>query len=159
MKKIITMTCLAVWGLMASVMAADTQYKVYDLLLSLKTTKAGGVTTTPCGDSYAYRVKSTRKIQGVIAGCGCLAAAGDDTCVNFNIFLWDVTTKTQLTNFTFKTELLQRIGKKGEQVEQVVTIVVEDQSGESFELVLAGLGTYSALCPLAPRRGGNKENS
>jgi hypothetical protein len=51
MKKIITMTCLAVWGLMASVMAADTQYKVYDLQLSLKATKAGGIATTACGDS------------------------------------------------------------------------------------------------------------
>lgn len=144
MKKIITMTCLAVWGLMASVMAADTQYKVYDLQLSLKAAKAGGIATTACGDSYAYRVKGARKIQGVIAGCGCLAMAGDDTCVNFNIYLWDVTTKTQLTNFTFKTELLQRIGKKGDQVEHVATIVVEDQDGEKFELVLAGFGTYTA---------------
>lgn len=124
--------------------AADTQYKVYDVKMTLTTSKAGGVTTTACGDSYVWRTKATRKVNGVIAGCGCIAMAGDPSCNNFKVYFWDATTKTQLTNFTYTTEILQRIGKKGEQVEQVVTFVVTDQSGENFELRLAGFGTYKA---------------
>ena len=69
--------------------------------------------------------------------------AGDPSCENFQIYLWNATTKTQLTNFTFKTVLLQRIGKTGKQVEQVATLVVEDQDGDKYELMLAGFGTYT----------------
>lgn len=143
MKKIIAMACCALaFGFVA--VAADTQYKVYDVTMTLKTTKAGGQTTTSCGDTYTWRTKGTRKIQGVIAGCGCIAAAGDPSCDNFQIYFWDTTTKTQLTNFTYTTEILQRIGKNGEQVEQFVTFVVADPDGEKFELTLVGLGTYKA---------------
>lgn len=124
--------------------AAETQYKVYDLAINLKAAKAGGVTSTSCGDDYIYRVKGSRKLQGVIAGCGCLAMAGDETCQNFELYLWDATTKTQITNFTFTTEILQRIGKKGEQVEHLVVIEVADPDGEKFVLQLAGFGTYKA---------------
>ena len=143
MKKIIAMICCAfAFGFCA--MAADTQYKVYDITMSLKTTKAGGQTTTSCGDTYTWRTKGTRKVQGVIAGCGCIAAAGDPTCENFLVYFWDATTKTQLTNFTYTTELVQRIGKTGEQAEHFVTFVVTEPDGEKFELQLAGLGTYKA---------------
>jgi hypothetical protein len=142
MKKLITSMLVAI-GCIAGSFAADTQYKVYDLQMTVHTTAAKGVTTTPCGDQYFYREKATRKINGVIAGCGCLAMAGDPTCENFQIYLWDATTKTQLTNFTFTTVILQRIGKKGTVVEHVATLVVEDQDGEKFELSLAGFGTYS----------------
>lgn len=145
MKKMI-LSALVAFGCIAGVSAksAETQYKVYDVKMSLKTTKAGGTVTTACGDTYTYRVKGSRKIEGVIAGCGCLAMAGDPTCDNFETYFWDATTKTQLTNYTWKTELLQRIDKTGKVVEQVVTFVVEDQDGEKFELVLAGFGSYSA---------------
>lgn len=143
MKKLIAMACCALaFGFGA--VAAETQYKVYDVTMTLKTTKAGGQTSTSCGDTYTWRTKGTRKVQGVIAGCGCIAAAGDPSCSNFQIYFWDATSKTQLTNFTYTTELLQRIGKKGEQVEQFVTFVVTDPDGEKFELQLAGLGTYKA---------------
>lgn len=141
MKKII-IGMFMMLGCVSSAFAAETQYKVYDLSLSLKTTKAAGQTQTSCGDTYTYRVKASRKIQGVIAGCGCLAMAGDPTCDNFEIYLWDATTKTQLTNFTFTTKILQRVDKAGKTVEQVVTLVAEDQAGEKFELVLAGIGSY-----------------
>ena len=141
MKKLIAMACCALaFGFVA--VAAETQYKVYDVKLTLKTTKAGGQTSTSCGDTYTWRTKGTRKVEGVIAGCGCVAMAGDPSCDNFQIYFWDATTKTQLTNFTYTTEILQRIGKKGEQVEQLVTFVVTDPDGEKFELQLAGLGTY-----------------
>ena len=143
MKKLITIAVCAL-GMTLGAVAAETQYKVYDLSLALKAAKAGGVTSTSCGDEYIYRVKGTRKLQGIIAGCGCLAMAGDETCENFQIYLWDATTKTQLTNFTFKVELLQRIGKKGEQVEQYATLEVADPDGEKFVLALAGFGTYKA---------------
>lgn len=143
MKKIITMA-ICVMSLAFSAFAAETQYKVYDLTMALKAAKAGGITTTSCGDDYVYRVKSSRKLQGVIAGCGCIAMAGDETCDNFQLYLWDATTKTQITNFTFTTGLLQRIGKKGEQVEHVVTIEVAEPEGEQFVLTLAGFGTYKA---------------
>lgn len=142
MKKIILSALVALGCFMGA--SASTQYKVYDVKMSLKTTKAGGTVATACGDTYAYRVKSSRRIEGVIAGCGCLAMAGDPTCDGFETYFWDATTKTQLTNYTWKTELLQRIDKTGKVVEQVVTFVVEDQDGEKFELALAGFGTYSA---------------
>ena len=141
MKKII-FSALVAFGCVVCA-SASTQYKVYDVKMSLKTTKAGKTITTACGDTYTYRVKSSRKIEGVIAGCGCLAMAGDPTCDGFKTYFWDATTKTQLTNYTWKTELLQRIDKTGKVVEQVVTFVVEDQDGEEFELALAGFGTYS----------------
>jgi len=145
MKKMI-LSALVAFGCAAGVFAksSETQYKVYDVKMSLKSTKAGGTVTTACGDSYVYRVKSSKKIQGVIAGCGCIAMAGDPTCDNFEAYFWDATTKTQLTNFTWKTELLQRIDKTGTTVEQVVTFTVEDQEGEKFEIVLAGFGSYKA---------------
>jgi len=141
MKKTITGILVAL-GCVAGSFAADTQYKVYDVSMSLKTTKAGGVTSASCGSDYVWRTKSTRTVKGVIAGCGCIAMAGDPACDNFVVYFWDTTTKTQLTNFTYTTELIQRIGKKGEQVEQFVKFVVTDQDGENFELQLAGLGTY-----------------
>lgn len=143
MKKLITAVFCAM-AMAISASAAETQYKVYDLNIGLKAAKAGGITSTSCGSDYVYRVKGSRKIQGVIAGCGCLAMAGDETCENFNIYLWDATTKTQLTNFTFTTGILQRIGKKGETVEHFVTIEVADPDGEKFVLQLAGFGTYKA---------------
>ena len=142
MKKIILSALVALGCVMGA--SASTQYKVYDVKMSLKTTKAGGMVATACGDAYAYRVKSSRRIEGVIAGCGCLAMAGDPTCDAFETYFWDATTKTQLTNYTWKTELLQRIDKTGKTVEQVVTFVVEDQDGEQFELTLTGFGMYSA---------------
>ena len=142
MKKIILSALVALGCVMGA--SASTQYKVYDVKMSLKTTKAGRTVTTAYGDTYTYRVKSSRKIEGVIAGCGCLAMAGDPTCDGFKTYFWDATTKTQLTNYTWKTELLQRIDKTGRVVEQVVTFVVEDQDGEQFELTLTGFGTYSA---------------
>ena len=162
MKKIILSALVALGCVMG--VSASTQYKVYDVKMSLKTTKAGGTVATACcdtyaypprwkaagtvatacGDTYAYRVKSSRRIEGVIAGCGCIAMAGDSTCDGFETYFWDATTKTQLTNYTWKTKLLQRIDKTGKVVEQFVTFVVEDQDGEKFELMLAGFGTYSA---------------
>lgn len=143
MKRMIISALLAL-GCVAGVAAADTQYKVYDVKMSLKTTKAGGVTATACGDDYVWRTKGTRKVEGVIAGCGCIAAAGDPTCNNFQIYFWDATTRTQLTNFTYTTEIIQRIGKKGEQLEHLVTFIVAEPDGEKFELTLAGLGSYKA---------------
>ena len=143
MKKIIAMACCALaFGFGA--FAADTQYKVYDVTMTLKTTKAGGQTSTSCGDTYTWRTTGNRKVQGVIAGCGCIAAAGDPSCDNFLVYFWDATTKTQLTNFTYTTEIVQRIGKNGEKVEHFVTFVVTEPDGEKFELQLAGIGKYSA---------------
>lgn len=117
MKKII-IGMMVVLGCLAGY--SETQYKVYDITMSLQSTKAAGVTSTPCGDQYQYRVKQARRIKGVIAGCGCEAAAGDPTCLNFNAYFWDLYAGVPLTNVTWTTKVLQRIGKKGEQVEQVV---------------------------------------
>lgn len=141
MKKII-IGMMVVLGCLAGY--SETQYKVYDITMSLQSTKAAGVTSTPCGDQYQYRVKQARKIKGVIAGCGCEAAAGDPTCLNFNAYFWDFTTGVPLTNVTWTTKVLQRIGKKGEQVEQVVQFDVTDQEGENFSIILSGIGIYKA---------------
>jgi hypothetical protein len=143
MKKLMAIVCCALaFGL--SAVAADTQFKVYDVIMTLQTTKAGGKTTTSCGETYTWRTKGTRNVKGVIAGCGCIAAAADPSCDNFLMYFWDVTTKTQITNFTYTTALVQRIGKKGELVEQLVTFVVTEPNGEKFELQLAGIGKYIA---------------
>lgn len=143
-KTVISVLLAAACATGAFAKSSGTQYKVYDVKMSLKTTKAGGQTSTACGDTYAYRVAGKRKIEGVIAGCGCLAMAGDPTCEAFDMYFWDATTKTQLTNYTFKTEVLQRIGKDGKTAEHVATFVVGSPDGERFELVLAGLGKYNA---------------
>ena len=66
MKKIIFSVLIAFGCVVCA--SASTQYKVYDVKMSLKTTKAGKTITTACGDTYTYRVKSSRKIEGVIAG-------------------------------------------------------------------------------------------
>lgn len=142
MKKTLIIALLAGLGFGA---LAETQYKVYDVKMTLNTTKAGGIASTSCGDNYVYRDPGKRVINGVIAGCGCIAMAGDESCENFEVYFWDATTKTQLTNFTFKTELLQRIGKKGQYVEQFATFTVEDQEGEMFDLQLvSATGKYTA---------------
>ena len=105
MKKIMFAAMCAL-GVFMGAYSAETQYKVYDFTISLKSTKAGGSLTTACGDSYNWRTKGTRKLVGVLAGCGCVAMTGDNTCDNFSIYLWDFGTKTQLTNFVYETKLL-----------------------------------------------------
>lgn len=136
--KIMAMVVAA--AMAAGAMAADVAYKVYDVSLALKTTKAGKVVATSCGDEYAYRERGTRKIKGVVAGCGCLAMLADPTCTNFKMYFWDKTSKTQLTNFEFTVALVQRIGKKQTVFEQVAKLEVDDE----LELVMAGFGTYKA---------------
>lgn len=136
---------------------AATQYKVYDFKATLTTTEAKGVKTCgtvtdacgPCGEaivettSYVYRDKVKKTISGVIAGCGCEAAAGDPTCLNFDVYFWDAASKKPL-KYEYKTEILQRIGKTGKTVEHVATFKIEDDSGAVWELQLAGFGTYKA---------------
>lgn len=118
--------------------AADTAYKVYDVAISLKTTKAGKTVAADCGEEYAYRERGTRKIKGVVAGCGCLTMLADPTCSNFKIYFWDETSKTQITNFEFSVSLAQRIGKKQTTFEHMATLAVEDGT----DLLMAGFGTY-----------------
>jgi hypothetical protein len=141
MKKMILGLMVAL-GCVCNGFTAETQYKVYDVKMSLTSTKALGETATPCGESYIYRAKKNIKVYGVIAGCGCLAAAGDPTCVNFLYVFWDATSKVQLTNVTYKTEIVQRIGKDENTVEHLVTFTVEDQQGFQYHLQLAGFGKY-----------------
>ena len=141
MKKIL-FTVLFALGITSAAFAADTQFKVYDVNMVLKTTKAGGSYVTPCGETVYYRTPKAFKVKGVIAGCGCLAAKGDPTCQNFVAYFWDETSKTQLTNYTFETKVLQRIDKGSFKVEQLVLFTVTDQEGELFELQLAGFGNY-----------------
>ena len=144
MKKMVFSTLVALGCAMATFSANGTQFKVYDVKMSLRTTKASGVASTSCGDKYVYRVKAAHRIEGVIAGCGCLAATGDPSCNNFVTYFWDATTKTAITNYTYNTELVQRIGKKGEQVEHVVTFTVNGQDGELYNLMLSGFGNYKS---------------
>ena len=135
MKKLIVIA-LAICGM--SVMAAS-EYMVYDFTMSAKTTKAKGKTSTSCGDEYVWRDSGAQKVRGVIAGCGCPSILANGSCENALVLLWNETTKQQITNYTFSTWVVQRIGKKGEKAEHMAKIETDE-----FEVTLAGLGTYKS---------------
>lgn len=134
MKKVI-MTVAAMCSFMAF---AASEYMVYDFTMKAKTTKAKGVVETACGDEYVYREgPNSMIIRGVIAGCGCPSILANGSCDNALILLWNEATQKQITNYTFSTWIVQRIGKHGEKVEHMAKIECED-----FEVTLAGIGTY-----------------
>lgn len=148
MKKLIVIM-LAVCGLSV----AASEYMVYDFTMTAKTTKAKGVTTcgktTNCGacgecgfdetasSQYVWRDKASYKIRGIIAGCGCASILANGSCDDALVLLWNETTKQQITNFTFSTWIVQRIGKKGASSEHIAKIETDD-----FEVTLGGLGEY-----------------
>ena len=133
MKKLIMVATMA----MAGAVFAASEYMVYDFVMSAKTTKAKGVTQTACGDDYVWRDKGSQKVRGIIAGCGCASIFANGSCDNALVLLWNETTKQQITNYTFSTWVVQRIGKKGEKAEHIARIETDE-----FEVTLAGLGTY-----------------
>ena len=142
MKKLI-MAAACAFGIAVGAVAAETQYKVYDVTLTGYTTKGGGTAATDCSDDgYVWRDKVACSIKGVIAGCGCLAAKGDETCENFQIYFWDAKNKVQLKDAKFDGSFLQRIGKKGEKVEQFVVFTAKGPNDEEYELYLACIGSY-----------------
>lgn len=116
---------------------AASEYMVYDFTMNVKTTKAKGTTTTSCGDTYVWRDTGAQRVRGVIAGCGCASVFANGSCDNALVLLWNETTKQQITNYTFSTWIVQRIGKKGEKAEHIAKIECDD-----FEVTLAGTGTY-----------------
>ena len=133
MKKIIV---IALAACSMAAMAAS-EYMVYDFTMTAKTTKAKGQVTTSCGDDYTWRDNGSQKISGVIAGCGCESIFANGSCNNALVVLWNETTKQQITNYTFSTWVVQRIGKKGEKIEHIAKIETDE-----FEVTLAGLGSY-----------------
>ena len=142
MKKLIMVAACA-FGIIAGAVGVETQYKVYDITLTGYTTKGGGTAATDCStDGYVWRDKVICSIKGVIAGCGCLAAKGDETCENFKIYFWDMKNKVQLKDVKFDGSFLQRIGKKGEKVEQFVVFTAKGPNEEEYELYLACIGSY-----------------
>lgn len=140
MKKIVIglLAIAAVFG----VQGASTTYKVYDVTMTMKTTKAGKMVAGDCGDEWLARERGSKKIKGVIAGCGCLAALADPECENFKMYFWDETTKTQLTNFEFRVEIMQRIGRKSNVTENI-NIFSNTQEFESMFIYMGGFGSYS----------------
>lgn len=141
MKKIMIGLLVAIAAVFTA-QCASTTYKVYDVTFTMKTTKAGKMVVGDCGDEWLSREKGSKKIKGVIAGCGCLAALADPSCENFKMYFWDESTKTQLTNFVFGVEMLQRIGRKSNLVEHF-GIFFSEQDFESMMFSMAGTGTYS----------------
>lgn len=135
MKKL---TVMAVVALSMVGAFAASEYMVYDFQAVAKTTKAKGKVTTSCGDEYIYRgATAKQKIRGVIAGCGCGSILANGSCDNALVLLWNETTKQQITNYTFSTWVVQRIGKNGEQAEHIAEIECD-----GFKITLCGLGTY-----------------
>lgn len=116
---------------------AASEYMVYNFSMVANTTVGKGKTTTSCGDSYVWRTAMTQRIKGIIAGCGCQSILADGSCENALVLLWNETTKTQITNFTFSTWVVQRIGKTGEKAEHIAVIKCDD-----FEITLGGFGQY-----------------
>lgn len=137
MKKTLLALMLASATAIAASAASPVSYKVYDVVFNLKAAKAGKIAENDCGE-YAWRDKSSKRIRGVITGCGCEAGLADADCSNFKTYFWDEQTKTQITNFMFNIELAQRIGKKFASVEQCGVFACDD-----FYLMFAGFGKYT----------------
>lgn len=133
MKKLIVIAV----ALCSFVTFAASEYMVYDFALVAKTTRAKGVKDTSCGNEYVWRDSASLRIRGIIAGCGCNSILANGSCDNALVLLWNENTKTQITNFTFNTWIIQRIGKSGEKVEHIAKIKCDD-----FEVMLGGLGSY-----------------
>lgn len=112
-------------------------YQVYDFTMDVKTTKAKGVNSASCGLDYFYRDKTTVKIQGLIAGCGCGAINADGSVQNPYVVMWNATTKTQITNIELTAWIVQRINKNGSTVEHIADITTDD-----FHVMLGGFGPY-----------------
>ncbi len=109
---------------------------VYDLKISLKTTKAneGDSTTIPCGEiigAVCYRTVGSVTWNGFLSACAC-------DCISFQaaeVYLWDEKTDTVVANAgSIDWLVLNLIGKKGLDVEAfwtaggspaVVTTVLE----------------------------------
>ena len=134
MKKLIVIGMLA----LGATCFGASEYQVYDFALNVKTTKAKAKAKTSCGDDYIYREAGSRKLLGIVAGCGCGAIKADGSCENALVLIWDSTSKTQITNAVLNKWIVQRIGKKGTVVEHMAEIETEN-----FKITLGGLGSYS----------------
>lgn len=146
---------------------ADAQ--VYEYKLNLTTTKcASGKATRntywttqagyDAGDAVTYRVKTSLVVQGVTWGCYCpesLAGTWGTVCGNgnssFGIVFWSKTADSflvdQYDDTKFEWAFLNRIGKKGNEVEFALNLLPNDEAeissevvGDEFALTLAGMG-------------------
>ena len=117
------------------------------------TTKAG----YDAGDEVTYRVKTSLVVQGVTWGCYCpesLAGTWGTVCGNgessFGIVFWSKTADSflvdQYDDTKFEWNFLNRIGKKGNEVEFSLNLLpnddaeISDVDGDEFALALAGMG-------------------
>lgn len=165
MKKL--MIAAAVAALSTGAFASGNAAQVYDVKITVKTTVckdgkvSNGYLTTVAekekGELFAYRTQASRTILGLLWGCGCDQAfsgewglANEDKGYWYGNVFWDKKTGDLIGDDYDDTILdfaiINRIGKKANEVEMVWYLLVtpaEGETGNDGLLTLAGFGTIA----------------
>ena len=155
MKKL--MIAAAVAAMVGGASAADAlKAQVYDFTATLKTTACSGKSAKDvCGTEVQYRIQKTQKLYGKFWGCHCQVIAcpdnyGEPRTTDEKSFIFWTNAKKEdgaFHNATWTWEILQRLGKKGNNVEGQFTLTLEDCKGKQIaDLMGAGYGTAQIYC-------------
>ena len=132
---------------------ADGVAQVYDFTATVKTTACSGKSAKDvCGDTVYYRQQITQKLYGKFWGCGCeVIACPDNYAIDKaeeNGFVFWTTTKLggAFEDADMQWSLLQRLGKKGENVEGFFGLTLIDDGDAVALLSGAGYGTAKIYC-------------
>lgn len=132
---------------------ADGVAQVYDFTATVKTTQCSGKSAKDvCGDTVVYRTQITQKLYGKFWGCGCDVIACPDgyakDAQDSQGFVFWTTTKAggAFAAADMEWSVLQRLGKKGENVEGYFTLSLSDATDEVAALAGAGYGTAKIVC-------------
>ena len=133
---------------------ADGVAQVYDFTATLKTTQCSGKSAKDvCGDTVYYRAQVTKKLYGKFWGCGCKVIACP---ANYGLpyeedqgYMFWLSTKVPgaFHGAEMNWSILQRLGKKGENVEGAFDITLKDCDDEEVAVLYgAGYGTAKINC-------------
>ena len=154
MKKL--MIAAAAAAMVGGVYAVDNP-QVYDFTATLKTTSCSKNKSAKdvCGDTVYYRSQVTQKLYGKFWGCDCDVIGCPDTAnygiddVNQDGYMFWTSTKVPgaFHGADWQWSILQRLGKKGENVEGAFDLVLTDCDGDTVAtLAGAGYGTAKIDC-------------
>ncbi len=128
--------------------------QVYDFTATVKTSACSGKSAKDvCGDTVYYRSQITQKLYGKFWGCGCKVIAcpenyGKPYEADQGYMFW-LNTKVggAFHDADFAWSILQRLGKKGENVEGAFDLTLTDCEGETVAVLAgAGYGTAKIYC-------------
>ena len=133
---------------------ADGVAQVYDFTATVKTSACSGKSAKDvCGDTVYYRSQISQKLYGKFWGCGCKVIACPD---NYGMpyeddqgYMFWLSTKQDgaFHGADMSWSILQRLGKKGENVEGAFDLTLADCDGETVAVLKgAGYGTAKIYC-------------